>query len=434
MKKVCTYLIIIILISNIIVYSSTSRSFATDNNQNQNTVEDTESQSNTDANTNTNTTGTTLTDKQEYLKQKIDESNLVLEYVQSELSTALIQVQKLNTNIETYQSQIEELDTKINDTQQELNQNREKLEDLEKSYNENYELLGQRIVALYEAGDTSYLDVLLQSNSIVEFISNYFLITQLAEYDSNLLDKIESEKNTVELTKKVLEEKEESMKQLKAKKQQTALVLENTKTMQEVYMAQLTDEEKKVQQEIEKYSNEQRQVEAQIQAALQTSTRYSYQYTGGQFIWPIAKEGTHVTSPFGNREHPIQGVVKLHSGLDIGGAGYGAPVVAAADGVVTYAGWMSGYGNCVMIKHSDSLVTLYGHGQTILTTVGKQVKQGDLIMEVGSTGNSTGPHLHFEVRLNGTAVDPTTYLSGTNNNQQSNTNTTDNQQQNTVDN
>lgn len=434
MKKVCTYLIIIILISNIIVYASTSRSFATDNNQNQNTVEDTESQSNTDANTNTNTTGTTLTDKQEYLKQKIDESNLVLEYVQSELSTALIQVQKLNTNIETYQSQIEELDTKINDTQQELNQNREKLEDLEKSYNENYELLGQRIVALYEAGDTSYLDVLLQSNSIVEFISNYFLITQLAEYDSNLLDKIESEKNTVELTKKVLEEKEESMKQLKAKKQQTALVLENTKTMQEVYMAQLTDEEKKVQQEIEKYSNEQRQVEAQIQAALQTSTRYSYQYTGGQFIWPIAKEGTHVTSPFGNREHPIQGVVKLHSGLDIGGAGYGAPVVAAADGVVTYAGWMSGYGNCVMIKHSDSLVTLYGHGQTILTTVGKQVKQGDLIMEVGSTGNSTGPHLHFEVRLNGTAVDPTTYLSGTNNNQQSNTNTTDNQQQNTVDN
>lgn len=434
MKKVCTYLIIIILISNIIVYASTSRSFATDNNQNQNTVEDTESQSNTDANTNTNTTGTTLTDKQEYLKQKIDESNLVLEYVQSELSTALIQVQKLNTNIETYQSQIEELDTKINDTQQELNQNREKLEDLEKSYNENYELLGQRIVALYEAGDTSYLDVLLQSNSIVEFISNYFLITQLAEYDSNLLDKIESEKNTVELTKKVLEEKEESMKQLKAKKQQTALVLENTKTMQEVYMAQLTDEEKKVQQEIEKYSNEQRQVEAQIQAALQTSTRYSYQYTGGQFIWPIAKEGTHVTSPFGNREHPIQGVVKLHSGLDIGGAGYGAPVVAAADGVVTYAGWMSGYGNCVMIKHSDSLVTLYGHGQTILTTVGKQVKQGDLIMEVGSTGNSTGPHLHFEVRLNGTAVDPTTYLSGTNNNQQSNANTTDNQQQNTVDN
>ena len=434
MKKVCTYLIIIILISNIIVYASTSRSFATDNNQNQNTVEDTESQSNTDANTNTNTTGTTLTHKQEYLKQKIDESNLVLEYVQSELSTALIQVQKLNTNIETYQSQIEELDTKINDTQQELNQNREKLEDLEKSYNENYELLGQRIVALYEAGDTSYLDVLLQSNSIVEFISNYFLITQLAEYDSNLLDKIESEKNTVELTKKVLEEKEESMKQLKVKKQQTALVLENTKTMQEVYMAQLTDEEKKVQQEIEKYSNEQRQVEAQIQAALQTSTRYSYQYTGGQFIWPIAKEGTHVTSPFGNREHPIQGVVKLHSGLDIGGAGYGAPVVAAADGVVTYAGWMSGYGNCVMIKHSDSLVTLYGHGQTILTTVGKQVKQGDLIMEVGSTGNSTGPHLHFEVRLNGTAVDPTTYLSGTNNNQQSNTNTTDNQQQNTVDN
>ena len=129
-------------------------------------------------------------------------------------------------------------------------------------------------------------------------------------------------------------------------------------------------------------------------------------------IWPVGVEGTRITSNYGTRLHPIQGVYKFHSGLDIGNAGYGAPALAAEDGVVTYAGWMGGYGNCVMISHGNGISTLYGHGQTIITEVGAEVKQGDVIMLVGSTGNSTGPHLHFEVRLNGTAVNPLPYLNG----------------------
>ena len=127
-------------------------------------------------------------------------------------------------------------------------------------------------------------------------------------------------------------------------------------------------------------------------------------------LWPVAISGTYITSGYGVREHPIQGISKMHTGIDIGNATYGSPVVAAADGVVTYAGWLGGYGNCVMINHGDGLVTLYGHGQKVLTELHKEVKQGDLIMEVGSTGNSTGPHLHFEVRLNGTSVQPLNYV------------------------
>ena len=127
-------------------------------------------------------------------------------------------------------------------------------------------------------------------------------------------------------------------------------------------------------------------------------------------LWPVAASGTVITSNYGIREHPIQGVVKQHTGLDIGGAALGTPVVAAADGVVTYAGWLGGYGNCVMINHGDGVVTLYGHGNKILTTVGKEVKQGETIMEVGSTGNSTGPHLHFEVRINGSYTNPLNYV------------------------
>ena len=118
-------------------------------------------------------------------------------------------------------------------------------------------------------------------------------------------------------------------------------------------------------------------------------------------LWPIAVDGTYITSQYGNRLHPIKGVYRYHDGIDIGNAGYGAPVIAAADGIVTYAG---------------------GHGQEIYTELGATVKQGDVIMAVGSTGNSTGPHLHFEVRKFGVAVDPIPYLQGDNTKDESNTN------------
>ena len=174
----------------------------------------------------------------------------------------------------------------------------------------------------------------------------------------------------------------------------------------------LSEEEKTLYEQIEQYKKEQEDLENQIQAAINWSGALAIQYKGGVMLWPIAVDGTYITSPYGNRLHPIQGVYRYHDGIDIGNAGYGAPVIAAADGIVTYAGVMSGYGNCVMINHGDGIVTLYGHGQEIYTELGATVKQGDVIMAVGSTGNSTGPHLHFEVRKFGVAVDPIPYLQG----------------------
>ena len=139
----------------------------------------------------------------------------------------------------------------------------------------------------------------------------------------------------------------------------------------------------------------------------------SIKFTGGVMVWPIAMEGTYITSGYGNRLHPIQGVYKNHAGIDISGSNVnGAPVVAAADGVVTYAGWIGGYGNCIIINHGSGIVSLYGHGSETVATVGQVVKQGDIIMKVGSTGNSTGPHVHFEIRKNGEVVDPIPYLNG----------------------
>lgn len=126
----------------------------------------------------------------------------------------------------------------------------------------------------------------------------------------------------------------------------------------------------------------------------------------GEMIWPV--KGV-ITSPFGYRMHPIYGRQILHSGIDIG-VDYGTPVKAALGGVVLEADWMSGYGNTVVIDHGKGLMTLYGHNQKLAVKQGDQVKQGDIIAYAGSTGNSTGPHVHFEIRVNGEAVDPTLYL------------------------
>ena len=133
---------------------------------------------------------------------------------------------------------------------------------------------------------------------------------------------------------------------------------------------------------------------------------YVMQSFGGGMIWPISGP---ITSEFGWRTHPIFGNARFHSGLDIGGD-YGMPIHAAASGVVIESGWIGGYGNTIMIEHGNGIVTLYGHNESLAVGVGQQVNQGDVIAYCGSTGNSTGPHCHFEVRLNGEPVSPWNYL------------------------
>lgn len=350
----------------------------------------------------------TLTEQKENIQNQIQESTEQLEYVQEELSSTLVQIQKLDDQIQTAQKEVENYETQLKDLQVQVDQMTNDLENIQKEYDENEKLLEERLVVLYESGETTYLDMLLQSASLTDFLSNYYTIQQVVEADTELLESIEEQKTQVEKTKKELEEQKSNLKLLKAKREQTYIVMQNNKTIQQNYISQLSDSEKELQQKIEEYKAEEQRVENLIQLA--ANQEYQGEYTGGVMAWPVAKSGTYITSPFGNREHPIQGVVKLHSGIDIGNAGFGAPVIAAADGIVTMASYYGGYGNCVMINHGNGISTLYGHGQKILTTVGTQVKKGDLIMEVGSTGNSTGPHLHFEVRVNGKAVNPIPYL------------------------
>ena len=351
----------------------------------------------------------TLNEKKEDVKSKIEEQNQKLEYVQGEISDAVKEIEEIDDKIKDCESQIEDLKTKLAESKKNMDEVTEKYNKVKAEYDKNEKLFQERMVALYEAGDTTYLDVLLSSASITDFISNYYLIERLADYDSQLLTKIESQKKELEESKSKIEEEEKKLQELKSNAIKLTTTLKNSRTLQKSKMDKLTEEEKGIQEEINKYKIEEANIENQIKQATNDG-EYQLQYTGGVMLWPVAKEGTVITSPFGTRNHPIQGVVKLHSGIDIGGAGYGAKVVAAEDGVVSFAGTLGGYGNCVIVNHGGGISTLYGHGQTLLTTVGTNVKKGDIIMEVGSTGNSTGPHLHFEVRVNGIAQDPQNYV------------------------
>lgn len=389
--------------------------------------------SNTEA-TNTETQNTennevsnkTLLEQSNEVRQKLEESSTRLEYVQSELSTSLQQIQELGDKITEYENQYNDLKNQVAEMEKNIAVIDADIDKVQAEYDRKENLLKKRMVALYKAGDATYLDVLLSSSSIVDFLSKYYMLEKIIDYDTDLMKELEVEKNSIENKKQEQEKKKADLKVAKAKAGQMQILMENNKMLQENYSAKLTTEEATLNEQILQYKQEQEEIERQIQAAINWSGDLAIQYKGGVMIWPVGVNGTYITSPFGNRLHPIQGVYKYHSGIDIGNAGYGAPVLAAADGVVTYAGVMSGYGNCVMINHGSGIVTLYGHGQTIYATLGQTVKQGDVIMAVGSTGNSTGPHLHFEVRKDGVATSPIPFLKGEDNTTTDNENTNNN--------
>ena len=361
-------------------------------------------------------TGSIATDISDLDKQKkevseeLNKKNKQLEYVNEELTTALLEIQKLDDEILQYETDLNKYETQLSKLQTSIDEAIEKIDLVQEDYQTREEILRERLVEMYKAGDVTYLEVLLSSKSLTEFISSYFLMRQLVEYDNKLIEQVEREKNDLEYTKAKLQKEQKEVKTIKAKKEQTTIILNNKKTLQKAHVNKLSEEEKKLQKEIIEYKKEVYRIQSLI-SQVSGEPNLQIQYTGGDMIWPVAKEGTAITSYYEQREHPITGIIHYHSGIDIGNAYFGTPVVAALDGYVSYAGWLGGYGNCVIINHGNGVSTLYGHGQAILTTLHKEVKQGELIMEVGSTGNSTGPHLHFEIRINGYTVNPLLYVN-----------------------
>ena len=395
--------------------NSTKQNNTTQNSNTQNNT----TQSGTTQNSNTQNTESNiinsndineLTNQKNETQEKIEDINSKIEYVQAEITNGILEIQKLDDKIRGYEQENTNLKQRIENLENSIKETSEKLEVTTNEYNKRNELLRKRLVTLYEEGDVAYLEVLLSAKSLSEFLGMYYAMVQIAEYDNSLIDEVNQKKHIIETSKQKLENETTEVKNLKMQAERSETILKNTKNLQQGSIEKLSQKEKELNTEIMKYKNDIVLIEAKIQELTGYTGDINIQYTGGIMIWPVAVAGTRITSYYGTREHPIEGIIKLHQGIDIGSAGFGAPVVAAADGMVTYAGELGSYGNCVMIYHGNGLITLYGHGQEILTKNGEQVKQGDVIMKVGSTGNSTGPHLHFEVRVNGATTNPLNYV------------------------
>lgn len=355
----------------------------------------------------------TLSEQKDQVNEAINNANERLTYVSGELSDTAIEIQNLNDKITKYKQDAEKVTEEYNKYAKEVSDTENKIKVIQDKYNKQYELFKKRMVALYKKGNMSYMDVLFSSTNVVDFVSNYFIVKQIAEFDSNNLDELANYKTDLENENNKLNNQKAELKKLKDEADTQTVLMENAQVLVKNYLKSLSNSEQELIAEINTYKLQQQEIEGLISNALINST-YELQYVGGIMAWPTYASN-YITSPFGSRLHPIQGVVKNHDGIDIGGH-MGDSVYAAADGLVIYAAWLGGYGNAVMIDHgltSDGkrLVTLYGHGQSFVANIGDQVTKGQEIMKMGSTGNSTGPHVHFEVREDNSPVDPKKYLS-----------------------
>lgn len=372
---------------------------------------------------------------------KKQEASEQLSDVQNSKSKALQEIQTLQEAIDKAENEIEQLDTKINNLTISINEKSKQIEEKQKEYEKNEEIFKQRMVVLYEAGQTSYLEVLLTSKSITDFVSKYYIMSEIAEADSEVLNEIETTRKEIEDTKNSLEEEKKEIDEAKKQKTEKNKELIASKNEKQSKVDSLSEEEKKLQSDIEEYDSTMKRIsamEAEIarkQAADAAAAAAENKKTAtssngnsstitsatsgvtsavtaikgtGKLAWPIPGY-TSITSYYGYRIHPVSGVYKLHNGIDVG-APKGANFVAADSGTVVLAEYYGGYGNCVVISHGNGMFTRYAHGTSILVSVGQKVTRGTPVLTVGSTGISTGNHAHFEVSINGSTVNPLNYL------------------------
>lgn len=341
------------------------------------------------------------------LENIIDESNSQILIIENDLSSLVFEIAEINQKICDKQLEVETLEAQEIEMLAYVEKAERELEMSDARYEKQKELLEKRLIAMYEMGQNSYLEILLNSRSIMDFFSNYYLISEISKADEELLQTVDAEKKYNKKLKETLETKKAILTASRETREKNAISLTNMSVIKNNKIAQLSEEELELQQAIEEYQNQITEIEKEIRVL--AIANVSEKYVGGVMAWPTPGY-TRINSPFGMRTHPITGIYKLHTGVDIG-APYGSNFIAANDGLVTYAGYNRAYGNMVIIDHGGGITTLYAHGSEILVNVGDIVYQGNPVLKVGSTGYSTGPHAHFEVRVNGNYVQPLDYIT-----------------------
>lgn len=359
------------------------------------------------------------------------------------------EIKELSGKIENTNSELSDIEKELNDLQISITENKKKLKTAEENLFNRNDTFEKRLRVMYKRGPVGYIEVLLESTDVSDFLTRAEMIKKVIDHDVNLLDDMKAERDEIEATKKELEVQQINVAAVKRKvetkkselvvanraKEQLLGKLEEDRSEMEAAHDSLTAEadaltaiiaekqrqaEERARKEQEARDQQARSKQAKAKSnsnvsssgSSGVSSEASYSNSGEVsskgMTWP-APGHNRISSPFGNRIHPIFGSKKMHTGIDIA-APMGATIVAATDGVVQHSGGLGGYGNAIIIDHGNGISTLYAHNSSLSVSVGQSVKRGQVIAKAGSTGYSTGPHLHFEVRKNGSYINPVPWL------------------------
>lgn len=353
----------------------------------------------------------------EDIQNKIEETEQQIVEVEQELTGALAQIRNLNAEIAEYENEISDLNSQIDSVNAKIEEAEEQIVQAEEDYAHQQQLLEKRLVAIYKSGNTTYLDVLLSSKDIADFISKYHQVEKIAECDQNLLKQIQQNKTDIEEAKALLETSKEQIEALKKSKEDTAKSLKASQSVKQSYIDQLNEEEAALQEDLEQFERDKKEIQEEL-ARIARENNGGKEVVAGSpseagYIFPVA--GLNIYN-INRRYYPSY---PGHTGVDININVKGRSVIAAKAGTVVTStalrrsdGSYRSYGEYVVIDHHDGTMTLYAHMSPNSRRVSKgdYVSQGQVLGIVGTTGNSTGLHLHFEVRINGKCVNPLPYL------------------------
>lgn len=333
-----------------------------------------------------------------------------MQWQQQRVQAAQQQANSITGQLQIIQQELDAADKNYRDTQARLaatqaqiQTNTAQLAKAEQDLAAHTKVLEKRLRDIYENGQVNYLDVLFGSTDFNDFISRLDLLKRVLQRDAMLIAQVRQERQLIVDKRAELEREQATLTALR----EQALAQKNTvaakKAEKERFLNSVLAQRDAAQRAYEELQQTSQQIAAMIQRLQQGGSRPG---STGTMLWPVSGP---ITSSFGWRTHPLFGTALFHSGLDIG-VDYGTPVHAADGGTVIYADWMGGYGKAVIIDHGGGISTLYGHNSELLVSEGQTVRKGQVISYAGSTGYSTGPHVHFEVRVNGSPVDPLGYL------------------------
>lgn len=344
--------------------------------------------------------------KKEDTEKQMDSVEERIKELKSKTSDIESQIEELDKEMGVAATELSRVEKELEILNQEIEKTTKELEEAERNIEEKQDVFNERLRVMYKKGSVGFLEVLLASADIGDFLARQNMIQAIVDHDTELIRYMKEQRN-------IVDQKNMELKAQRASVESTKTALENRKKelaqasrAKELLMADLQKDIK----ESERLYDELNQLAKDIESEIVKRQRVNGPYSGGIMAWPVPG-WSRISSYFGYRIHPIYKVKKLHTGIDIP-AETGTNVVAAADGTVIYSGTLGTYGKVIMIDHGGGIVTLYAHNSYLVASEGDEVKRGDVIAKIGSTGVSTGPHLHFEVRKNGAYVDPIPWLKG----------------------